>query len=143
MFLTYHDLAKLFPNTKGVKDEFIFFTVSTDARLSQERGLFIPLFSDSGDLMTAIQNGAIACIWDVRIPVPSYIPSQFPVLFTSDLREAFDKIFRNYSLNIDGEKKEMIDRTNFLINQDKLLNDHFSSYDKQLLTFVPKVERRG
>jgi UDP-N-acetylmuramyl pentapeptide synthase len=143
MFLTFHDLAKLFPNSKGVKDEFIFFTVATDARLSQERGLFIPLFSDSGELMTAIQNGAIACIWNERVPVPSYIPSQFPVLFTSDLRAAFDKILRSYSQNIDGEKNEMNDRTNFLINQEKLLNDNFSSYDKQLLTFVPKVERRG
>ncbi|MHC0037262.1 hypothetical protein [Pseudoneobacillus sp. C159] len=143
MFLTYHDLANLFPKVKGVKDEFVFNTISTDASLKQERGLFVPLFIDSGDLMTAIQNGAIACVWDEGIPVPSYIPSQFPVFYTNDLKDAFESIIRTYSQLINGEKIEMIDRTNFLIIQEKLLNDELSSYDKQLLTFVPKEEGRG
>jgi UDP-N-acetylmuramyl pentapeptide synthase len=143
MFLTYDDLANLFPDSKGIKDEFQFYTVSTDATLSQPKGLFIPLFDDSGELKDAINNGAIGAIWHMEVEVPTYIPSQFPILYSTDLNGALETILKNYVDKLNGEKNEIMNMTKFLFREEKLLNENIPSYDKPVLKFVPKRERRG
>lgn len=143
MFLTYDDLANKFPDSKGIKDDFQFCTVSTDAALSQPKGLFIPLFDDSGDLKDAINNGAIGAIWDMKIAVPSYIPSQFPILFATDLNKALEIVLTTYVDKLNGDKIDIMNMTKFLFKEEKLLNESISSYDKPVLKFVSQMERRG
>lgn len=143
MFLTYDDLVTLFPKTKGIKDELLFYTVSTDSSLSQPKGLFIPIFDDSGELKEAIQNGAIGAIWDEQVELPSYVPNHFPVLFTNNIREALEQTINTYIKKINGEKIEIMNMTNFLFVEEKLLKENIPSYDKPVLKFVPKQERRG
>ena len=41
-----------------------FHTVSAYARYSQPKGIFIPLYHDSGELQEAIANGAIGTLWE-------------------------------------------------------------------------------
>ena len=57
--LTYEDVVQLFPNKKRFIDPSIHFhTVSAYARYSHAKGIFIPLYHDSGELQEAIANGA-------------------------------------------------------------------------------------
>jgi hypothetical protein len=141
MFLTYNDLANIFPDSKGIKDDFQFYTVSTDATLSQPKGLFIPMFNDSGELKDAINNGAIGAIWDVKVEIPTYIPSQFPIFFASDLNKALEIVLKTYTDKLNGDKNEIMNMTKFLFKEEKLLNETFSSYDKLVLKFVSPTER--
>jgi UDP-N-acetylmuramyl pentapeptide synthase len=141
MFLTYDDLAIIFPESKGIKEDFLFHTVSTDASLFQPKGLFIPIFEDSGEIKDAINNGAIAAIWNAKEKVPTYIPNQFPILYSTDLDEALEKILKTYVDKLNGEKTEIMNMTKFLFKEEKLLNESFSSYDKPVLKFVSPKER--
>jgi UDP-N-acetylmuramyl pentapeptide synthase len=141
MFLTYDDLANLFPDSKGIKEDFLFYTVSTDASLFQPKGLFVPVFEDSGELKDAINNGAIGAIWNVKVEVPLYIPSQFPILYSKDLNEALEMILKTYVDKLSGENNEIMNMTKFLINKEKLLNEPFSSYDKPVLKYFSSMER--
>jgi UDP-N-acetylmuramyl pentapeptide synthase len=143
MFLTYDDLVNKFPDSKGIKEDFQFFTVSTDATLSQPKGLFIPLYADSGELKDAINNGAIGAIWDSEISVPTYIPSQFPILFATDLNIAFEIVLKTYVDKLNGEKIDIMNMTKFLFKEETLLNDSISSYDKPVLKLVSQTKRRG
>lgn len=143
MFLTYGDLAKIFSDSKGIKEDFQFYTVSTDASLSQPKGLFIPIYDHSGELKDAINNGAIGAIWDLNIEVPAYIPSQFPILFASDLNKALEIVLKTYVDKLNGEKIDIMNMTKFLFREEKLLNESISSYDKPVLKFVSQMERRG
>jgi UDP-N-acetylmuramyl pentapeptide synthase len=141
MFLTYDDLANLFPDSKGIKEDFLFYTVSTNASLLQPKGLFVPVFEDSGELKDAINNGAIGAIWNVKVEVPIYIPSQFPILYAKDLNEALEMILKTYVDKLNGENNEIMNMTKFLINEEKLLNEPFSSYDKPVLKLFSSMER--
>jgi UDP-N-acetylmuramyl pentapeptide synthase len=143
MFLTLGDLANLFPKTTGMKDEFQFCTVSTDSTLSQPRGLFIPLFKDSGELKDAIQNGAIGAIWDEQEELPLYIPNHFPIFYTNNLVEALEQIMKAYVDKLNGETNEIMNMTKFLFIEEKLLNNAIPSYDIPVSKFVNKKERRG
>jgi UDP-N-acetylmuramyl pentapeptide synthase len=143
MFLTYDDLVNLFPNVKGIKEEFQFVTVSTDSMLDQRKGLFIPLYEDSGYLNEAIQNGAIGAIWDEQVELPTYIPNHFPIFYTNDLKKALEQLLKTYVDKLNGENNELMDMTKFLFIEEKLLNENIPSYDKPVLEFVPRQERRG
>jgi UDP-N-acetylmuramyl pentapeptide synthase len=142
MFLTYEELVKIFPKTKGIKDDFQFLTVSTSSKVSQPKGLFIPLFTDSGELNEAIQNGAIGAIWDESLEVPTYIPNQFPMFYTNDLKIALEKILEYYVEKL-GDITDIMNMTKFLFEEEKLLKEDLPSYDKPVLNFVQKTERRG
>lgn len=143
MFLTYDDLTKLFPDSKGVKDDFQFQIVATESTQSQPKGLFIPLYEDSGELKEAIGNGAIGAIWNKEVLLPAYIPSQFPVFFTNDLEKAIENILKTYVDQLNGEINEIMNKTKFLFREEKLLNKSFPSYYKPVLKIVSKMERRG
>jgi hypothetical protein len=143
MFLAYSDLIQLFPKSKGIKDDLQFYTVSTNSSFTQQRGLFIPMYEDSGELKEAIQNGAIGAIWDEQSKLPDYIPNHFPVFYVRNLKEAIEKILNTYADKLNGEKNENMNMTYFLFDEEKLLKNSLPSYDKPVLKFGQKTERRG
>lgn len=143
MFITYSDLVRFFPKSQGIRDEIQFYTVSTDASLLQPKGLFIPLFDDSGELKEAIQNGAIGAVWDENRPLPSYVPTQFPILFSNNVKDSLETIIESYLEQINGDNIDIMNMTKFLFIEEKLLKECVSSYDKPVFEIVPKQERRG
>ena len=78
-------MANFFPNLKGINDSVLHFhTVSTCSQVLQPNGTSIPLYRNSGELSEAIENGAIAAIWNEEKTLPSYTPSYFPLFLTND-----------------------------------------------------------
>ncbi|HYK73814.1 MAG TPA: hypothetical protein VEV44_11950 [Pseudoneobacillus sp.] len=143
MFIAYSDLVRFFPKSQGIRDEIQFYTVSTDASLLQPKGLFIPLFNDSGELKEAIQNGAIGAVWDEKRPLPSYVPTQFPILFSNNVKDSLKTIIESYLEQINGDNIDIMNMTKYLFIEEKLLKESVSSYDKPVFEIVSKPERRG
>jgi hypothetical protein len=141
MFLMYEDIVRLFLKTKGVKDNLPFYSVSTSSSMKQPKGLFVPVFEDSGELKEAIQNGAIAAIWDDSIQLPTYVPNHFPIFFTNDVMSSLKDVLKVFLEKLNGDKIETMSTTKFLIDKEKLLKENFSSYDKPVLEYVQNLER--
>lgn len=151
MYLAFNDLVKLFSEIRGIKEaEHLYITVTDDANAMQTRGLFIPLSEDSGELLEAIANGAIAAIWDKKKQLPKYTPNHFPIFFTDNPIEAFRELLRFYIEKIDGDKTEKMNMTNFVFLNKKLLKENKETYDiavmlEKISKLNPKddFERRG
>ncbi|MFK9092329.1 hypothetical protein [Bacillus salipaludis] len=148
MFLALNDLVSLFSAKQGIQDNMLFHTVADQANTDQPKGLFIPI-NDSGELLDAIANGAIAAIWDRETKLPSYTPTYFPVFFADDLAEAIRDIIKIYSEKLDGETNKHMQITNFKFSNKKLLNKNKQTYDiavilEKLTNMLPTdTERRG
>ena len=147
MFLALKDLASLLNDKRGIQDEILFWTVSDLAGAKQPKGLFVPLNKESGELLEAISNGAVAAIWEKEQTLPHYIPTQFPIFFTNDPAEKLKDIIKLYIEKLDGETNEHMERTNFKISNQTLLNKNKQAYDiagllAKLLS-QPNPERRG
>ncbi|WP_419888562.1 hypothetical protein ACN6MT_25335 [Neobacillus niacini] len=151
MYLAFNDLVKLFSNIRGIKEAGHFYiTVTDDAKAVQTRGLFIPLTEDSGELLDAIANGAIAAIWDNKKQLPKYTPNHFPIFFTDQPIEAIRELLQFYIEKMDGEKAEKMDITNFVFLNKKRLKENKETYDiavmlDKITNINPKddFERRG
>ncbi|TCJ06079.1 hypothetical protein [Cytobacillus praedii] len=132
MFLTYGDLAKLFPNKYGIQDnELYFHTVASNSAVLQPKGIFIPFEEGSGKLSQAIENGAIAALWDQRERIPSYTPNHFPIFITNDLLKGLKDMMELYienisNVNMNQTRKEV---TNFLFLDEVRLKENESTYD--------------
>jgi UDP-N-acetylmuramyl pentapeptide synthase len=147
MFLALKDLARLFTDKRGTQDEILFYTVSDLAALEQSKGLFVPINKESGELLEAISNGAVAAIWEKDVKLPHYLPNQFPIFLTDDPAAALRDIINHYIEKIDGETNKHMEKTIFKISNKKLLNKNNQTYDiaGQLakLTSENNQERRG
>lgn len=130
MFLTYGDLAKLFPKKYGIQDnELYFHTVASYSDVFQPKGLFIPLEKESGRLNKAIENGAIAALWDERESIPSYTPNHFPIFITNDLLKGIKDMMELYIENISNKNVIQKEMTNFLFLDEERLKGTESTYD--------------
>lgn len=71
--------------------------VSTDTRKIVENNLFVPLIGENFDghkfLDKAIENGAVASLWQKDIPLPEI---DFPLIFVNDTLEALQILSKNY-----------------------------------------------
>ena len=80
----------------GKKVECVFI----DSRQEVKNGLFIPIQGERFDghdfLLQAIDNGAIAAIWQTGRPLPDRVPRDFPVFFVQDTLAALQKAAENY-----------------------------------------------
>lgn len=112
MFITYKDVTRLFPHTKGFKNEHMSFeTISFCTSYEQPKGLFVPLFQN--DLQEALYNGAIAALWDRNEPLPLYTPNDFPVFFVHDMKEAAIQMIEEFGINhLNHETKMILDDRN-------------------------------
>lgn len=130
MFLTYGELAKLFPNKYGIQDyELYFHTVASNSAVLQPKGLFIPFEEGSGKLSQAIENGAIAALWDEKESIPSYTPNHFPIFITNDLLKGLKDMMELYIENISYMNQTRIEVTNFLFLDEVRLKETESTYD--------------
>ena len=129
MYLALNDLANLFPDKRGIQDEMVFHTITDQANTDQPKGLFVSINEESGELLEAIANGAIAAIWNKENKLPRYIPTYFPVFFTTDMAWAIKEILTLYSEKLDGETNKHMEITNFKFSNKKLLNKNNQTYD--------------
>lgn len=101
MLFTTADLINVFPDHQGcASDPIPIKQVSTDSRKSLQQGLFIPLKGDHFDghqfLSQAIEQGAVAAIWSKSEEVPSFVPTNFPIIFVQDTLEALQILANVY-----------------------------------------------
>ncbi|MCL6572851.1 MAG: hypothetical protein K6T88_14405 [Bacillus sp. (in: Bacteria)] len=149
MYLALKDLVSLFSDSRGIKDDFFFVSVSDQATETLLKGLFIPLNKESGELSEAIANGAIAAVWDAENKLPHYTPNHFPIFFTNDPAEAIFSLLNFYTQKLDGETDKKMEITNFKFSQEELLKKNSETYDiAVMLKRVKKIsvntnERRG
>ncbi|WP_075981020.1 hypothetical protein [Bacillus massilinigeriensis] len=130
MFLTNSDLRELFPQSKGfVYGSMSFQTVAFRSSYIQPKGLFIPVFHDSGELQEAIENGAIAALWDKNKDIPRYTPNDFPIFLTNDLLEGLMNMIKLYKNKIEENKTDKDEKTNFIFLEENLLNETDETYD--------------
>ncbi|MBS4189127.1 hypothetical protein KHA94_02705 [Bacillus sp. FJAT-49705] len=130
MFLTYGDLANLFPKNKGIQDDELFFhTVTTISNVPQYKGIFIPFEENSGELKTAIENGAIAALWKEGDEIPQYTPNHFPIFFTNDILKGLKDMMELYIEKINQTEIKRKEVTNFLFSRELLLNKNKTTYD--------------
>lgn len=130
MPLTYNELAHLFPKRKGINDSVLqFHTVTAFSQVLQPKGIFIPLYSDSGELNEAIENGAIAAIWDEKKILPSYTPSYFPVFLTNDLWKGLEDMLNQLSKKLSLSEEIESDQTTFCLLHKNSLNRVRNTYD--------------
>ncbi|WP_246940191.1 hypothetical protein [Bacillus pinisoli] len=99
--LTLADVLKECPLQRGVSlEEIGFKIVYLDPTLSVDKGLFVPLLPDekmnSNHLKTALNNGAIASLWNKEHALPSFLPTHFPVFLVEDPCESLEIIVKNY-----------------------------------------------
>jgi UDP-N-acetylmuramoyl-tripeptide--D-alanyl-D-alanine ligase len=97
MNITLQDCKKLFPSYREQGDLKVEIKgIGTDTRKPMERALFIPIVGDRFDghdyLKEAIHQGAVAAIWQKDIPVPSFIPTLFPMFFVDDTTKALQQL---------------------------------------------------
>lgn len=132
MYLTYGDLAKLFPKTSGIKDnELYFHTVAASSAILQPKGIYLPI-EESANLKGAIGNGAVAALWIEKDQVPAYTPNHFPIFYTNDLTKGLKDIMELYLEKI--SEAQMINTTKFLFLDEKSLKENEATYDIAVMT---------
>lgn len=74
--------------------------ISTDSRKQTNKGLYIPIVGDRFNghdfLLEAIENGAVAAIWDKKYDIPTEISATFPIFFVTDTTMALQKLASVY-----------------------------------------------
>lgn len=148
MKVGYNLLTNVFSKTGGIKDESLEFqTVATRGKDVQPMGLFIPLWGNSDELLEAINNGAVAAIWEEGRELPRYTPNHFPIFFTNEMTKDIKKMLDDYieMLKQEEDRKQM---SKFI--DVELLNEKMKTYDdfekvKPILKLMQSLEevRRG
>lgn len=137
MFLSYNDMAELFPERRGIQDPFISYeSASIFSNDLQPKGLFIPAVSNSGDLKQAIENGAISALWERGIETPSYTPNHFPIFLTDNLSNGIQRILHFYVAKLEQEK-EIEEVTNILFSKESFSQEN----DNNLVELLNKLSK--
>lgn len=101
MLFKIEDLEQFFDKSRGnVDNAKVIDSVNTDSRKVAPQSLFIPIvgetFNGHDYVEQAIENGAVAVVWDEKEELPTSIPADFPVFFTRDTIESLQKIAKGY-----------------------------------------------
>ena len=138
--LTYEDMVQLFPSKKKFVDPSIHFhTVSAFSHYSQPKGIFIPLYHDSGELQEAIANGAIGTLWECDNALPSYMPNHFFVFYVNDLWKGLKNMLEKYHEII--MSNDQGNYTRFLLENESNLNKMNQPSDiPSLIKMVKKMQ---
>ncbi|WP_368503987.1 UDP-N-acetylmuramoyl-tripeptide--D-alanyl-D-alanine ligase [Alkalihalophilus sp. As8PL] len=98
--LTSSLLKPITLKTRLVTEEMSFTVVSTDTRTITAGALFVPLigerFNGHDYVLTAIQNGAIAALWEEGQPLPKELPSEFQLFIVKDTLYALQEMASVY-----------------------------------------------
>jgi len=105
MKIESHFIDDLFSrlNKKHEKD-VIIRSVMTDSRIQTENALFVPIKGENFDghdfLLQAVENGAIASLWQRTISVPTELPADFIIYLVDDTTEALQQLANKYRLHV-------------------------------------------
>ncbi|WP_181348917.1 UDP-N-acetylmuramoyl-tripeptide--D-alanyl-D-alanine ligase [Thalassobacillus sp. CUG 92003] len=105
MNLLVQELSALFPTSRGAVDDAIHLSaVMTDSRITLRNSLFVPIVGEQFDahdyLGEAIQNGAVAVLWQKDKHLPYAIPNDFPVFFVEDTVQALQQTAHFYKSKV-------------------------------------------
>src|SRR5690625_6721188 len=97
MLFTTQWLSTVFPNYQGdVLTSSPIAEVTTDSRSKTQQSLFIPLVGDRFDghhhIKQALDQGAIAMIWDENRLLPDFLPANLPIYFVPDTLVALQNL---------------------------------------------------
>src|SRR5699024_358001 len=98
---TLEQLSDTFPNYLGdMKSEFVIDKVETDSSKEMHNALFVPIIGDNFDghsfISGAIQQGAVATLWDQKVPVPSELQSSLVFFLVEDTVHALQQLAKRY-----------------------------------------------
>ncbi|WP_077622110.1 UDP-N-acetylmuramoyl-tripeptide--D-alanyl-D-alanine ligase [Sediminibacillus massiliensis] len=106
MLFSTNFLATIFKDYKGAAlNDIPIQEVTTDSRKKAEKSLFVPIKGESFDghefIKGAFDNGAVAALWAEGVPLPSFLPNDFPVFFVKDTIQGLQTLAHEYRKNID------------------------------------------
>lgn len=106
MLFAVNELNDLFPESKGaVNDRIPLRHVMTDSRKDLKQSIFVPIVGENFDahefLKQAIENGAVASIWQKDREIPRYVPTDFPLFFVDDTLAALQAMAVLYLEKVD------------------------------------------
>ena len=95
----------MFPEIKGkLSNENHHVEIMTDSRERVDNGLFIPIIGERFDahqfIEQAIENGAVAALWDRKKEIPSTIPESFVFFFVDDTVQALQQLAKKYRQDV-------------------------------------------
>lgn len=101
MKLSLTEISEVLPANVGTKDANIFIQeITTDSRKKVSKGMFIPIVGDQFDghdfIKDAINNGAIASLWQENKDIPSFIPNDFPLFFVKNTIDGLQMLAQYY-----------------------------------------------
>src|SRR5690625_1144699 len=99
-------LSGLFTENQGdIGAEKQIAEVSTDSRKKMNQALFVPIIGEIFDghnyLLQAVEQGAIAALWDKEKELPDGLPADLPIFFVEDTITALQRIAEKYRVEID------------------------------------------
>ncbi len=88
----------------GTTGKTFIKTIMTDSREKCEHALFVPIVGENFDghdfLIQAIENGAVATLWQKSRPLPKKIPINFMIYQVEDTIAALQKLAHKYRLHV-------------------------------------------
>ncbi|RDW17927.1 UDP-N-acetylmuramoyl-tripeptide--D-alanyl-D-alanine ligase [Oceanobacillus chungangensis] len=101
MLFTTNWLSEQFTDYRGDAKILIEIeAVNTDSRVQLKKSLFVPIVGDNFDghdyVKQAINNGAVAVLWEKGRSLPAFIPTDFPVFFVEDTLTGLQLLATNY-----------------------------------------------
>ncbi|WP_102335950.1 UDP-N-acetylmuramoyl-tripeptide--D-alanyl-D-alanine ligase [Salimicrobium jeotgali] len=101
MITTTEALTSIFGDYRGeTGNDSAIEHVMTDTRAPQKQSLFIPIAGENFDahsfLNKAVENGAVATLWEKGKELPEDVPENFPVFFVEDTVKAMQTLAQNY-----------------------------------------------
>ncbi|WP_164215376.1 UDP-N-acetylmuramoyl-tripeptide--D-alanyl-D-alanine ligase [Virgibacillus sp. YIM 98842] len=106
MLFSISRLSGLFTENQGnTENANQIAEVSTDSRKKMNQALFVPIVGEIFDghnyILQAIEQGAIATLWDKKRELPEELPADLPVFFVEDTIAALQQIAEDYRWQID------------------------------------------
>lgn len=108
MLFKLKSLIRLFPKMTGnIREEMTIEQVTIDSRETTKNSLFIPIegdrFNGHDFLEQAIENGAIATLWNENKTLPDFVPENFPVFFVSNTTNALQQLAADYRKQVNPQ----------------------------------------
>ncbi|HET7656672.1 MAG TPA: UDP-N-acetylmuramoyl-tripeptide--D-alanyl-D-alanine ligase [Bacillales bacterium] len=103
---TKNELLALFPSHRGEVNSIRgIHEVFIDSRKKVKNGLFVPIVGERFDghqfLHQAIENGAVAALWQTDKEKPKDVPADFPVFLVNDTVTGLQQVAKSYLRSVD------------------------------------------
>ncbi|MFC0301508.1 UDP-N-acetylmuramoyl-tripeptide--D-alanyl-D-alanine ligase [Virgibacillus soli] len=105
MLFSVNWLASIHPHYRGIREGNIAIDcVTTDSREQKDNALFIPIEGDKFDghdyIEQAMENGAVATLWQKDKVIPDNLPETFLVFLVDDTIHALQTLAKAYRFEI-------------------------------------------